>query len=242
MMTKTTDSPRLFAIGDLHLPGGFDKPMNVFGSHWEGHFQKISADWTERVGCDDIVLIPGDISWAMHLHAVRDDLEAIAALPGKKILIRGNHDYWWNSISRLRAILPDGMYALQNDALSLGGFVFCGSRGWSQPESDEDAENRRIYQRELIRMEMSLNRGKALMKDTETLIVLTHYPPTDSAGQITPMTRLFEDYGADEVFYGHLHGAANAYAFEGMVGTVRYHPVSCDRLGFKLYELPPKLV
>ena len=93
-MTKITDRARLFAIGDLHLPGGSDKPMDVFGAHWEGHFEKISADWLERVGQTDIVLIPGDISWAMHLSAARGDLDAIGRLPGRKILIRGNHDYW----------------------------------------------------------------------------------------------------------------------------------------------------
>lgn len=236
-MTKITDRARLFAIGDLHLPGGSDKPMDVFGAHWEGHFEKISADWLERVGQTDIVLIPGDISWAMHLSAAHGDLDAIGRLPGKKILIRGNHDYWWNSISRLRMILPEGMHALQNDALSLDGYVFCGSRGWSQPDSEADLENQRIYRRELTRMELSLQSGRALKRDGEPLIVLTHYPPVDHLGRTTPMTELFEHYGAGHVFYGHLHGAANACAFDGTIGTVQYHPVSCDGLGFRLYEL-----
>ena len=239
-MTKTTDSPRLFAIGDLHLPGGLDKPMNVFGVHWDDHFERISADWLERVRHQDIVLIPGDISWAMHLQAALEDLDAIGALPGKKILIRGNHDYWWSSISRLRSLLPKGMYALQNDALNLEGFVFCGSRGWMQPEGEVDQENQKIYQRELMRMEMSLQKGRTLIKDAEALIVLTHYPPTNSTGKDTPMTDLFKRYGVSEVFYGHLHGAAIAHAFEGTLGAARYHPVSCDKLGFKLFELPPR--
>ena len=237
MMTKITDRPRIFAIGDLHLPGGSDKPMDVFGAHWEGHFEKISSDWRERVVETDIVLIPGDISWAMHLEAAREDLEAIGRLPGKKILIRGNHDYWWSAISRLRMILPEGMYALQNDALRFDGFVFCGSRGWNQPESEGDLENQRIYRRELTRMELSLQTGRALAREEELLIVLTHYPPSDHAGRATPMTELFERYGAGHVFYGHLHGAANAGAFDGFIGTVRYHPVSCDGLGFRLFEL-----
>ena len=211
-MTKITDRARLFAIGDLHLPGGSDKPMDVFGAHWEGHFEKISADWLERVGQTDIVLIPGDISWAMHLSAARGDLDAIGRLPGKKILIRGNHDYWWNSISRLRMILPEGMYALQNDALSLDGYVFCGSRGWSQPDSEADLENQRIYRRELTRMELSLQRGRALKRDGEPLIVLTHYPPVDHLGRTTPMTELFEHYDEIKMWYdGYRFGNVEVY-------------------------------
>ncbi len=237
-MTKITNQPQIFAIGDFHLPGGLNKPMDVFGAHWEGHFDKISQDWLDRVGVDDIVLIPGDISWAMHLEAARADLEQIGRLPGSKIMIRGNHDYWWNSISRLRTLLPQGMYALQNDAMKLKGYVFCGSRGWSQPDREDDAENSKIYQRELMRMELSLQRGRALAQAGEPLIVLIHYPPTDFSGKATPMTELFERYEVNEVFYGHLHGPANAYAFDGSLGTVNYHPVSCDGLGFKLYELP----
>lgn len=236
-MTKRTEKPKLFAIGDLHLPGGSDKPMDVFGTHWEGHFEKISSDWCARVYENDIVLIPGDISWAMHLEAAKNDLVAIGALPGKKVLIRGNHDYWWNSISRLRTILPHGMYALQNDALKLDGYVFCGTRGWGQPESLDDLDTKRIYQRELMRMELSLKSAKALIKEGEALIVLTHYPPSDFSGNPSPMTELFDLYGVEHVFYGHLHGASNAYAFDGYIGLVRYHPVSCDGLGFKLYEM-----
>ena len=110
----------IFAIGDLHLPGGADKPMNVFGAHWEGHFDRIRADWLAKVHEDDAVLIPGDISWAMQAEDARADLEEIGRLPGKKILLRGNHDYWWCGISRLRDMLPAGMYAVQNDAMLLG--------------------------------------------------------------------------------------------------------------------------
>ena len=238
MKTKTTIKPvRIFAIGDLHLPGGSDKPMHVFGTQWEGHFDKISKDWKMRVGPDDIVLIPGDISWAMHLEDALGDLQAIGELPGKKIMIRGNHDYWWGSISKLRSVLPPDMFALQNDALVLSGYVFCGSRGWMQTIDKDDAENQKIYQRELLRMELSLTSAKKIMLD-EKMIVLTHYPPTDAAGNTNAMTDLFENFGAEDVVYGHLHGTANQFAFNGLVGTVAYHPVSCDGLNFKLYELP----
>jgi hypothetical protein len=136
----------IFAIGDLHLPGGDDKPMQVFGAHWEGHWEKIRADWRARVTGEDAVLIPGDISWAMHLEDALPDLRAIGELPGRKILLRGNHDYWWGAISRVRDVLPPGMYALQNDALVLDGVAFCGSRGWTYPQN-ADGEDARLYDR-----------------------------------------------------------------------------------------------
>ena len=126
----------LFAIGDLHLPGGEEKPMDIFGDHWENHFAHIAADWRARVKDGDAVLIPGDISWAMQLECAVPDLQKIGALPGRKVLIKGNHDYWWNSISRLRRMLPEGMSALQHDALDMGDFVVCGTRGWMFPTGD----------------------------------------------------------------------------------------------------------
>ena len=109
----------IFAIGDLHLPGGDDKSMAVFGPQWENHWEKIAADWQERVHQQDIVLIPGDISWAMHLEDALPDLQMIGAMPGRKVILRGNHDYWWGAITRVRESLPDGMFALQNDAVVL---------------------------------------------------------------------------------------------------------------------------
>lgn len=234
---KTTEQGRIFCIGDLHLPGGFDKPMHVFGDHWDAHFDRISADWRERVDDQDIVLIPGDISWAMQLHQALPDLEAVAALPGHKIMIRGNHDYWWSAISKLRSVLPEHMYALQNDAILMHGVVFCGSRGWVMPSGPDDAENQKIYDRELLRMELSLKQGRRLSQDAR-LIVLTHYPPTDDSGRSTKLTQMLAEYRVDDLVYGHLHAQANDYAFSGTVDGVRCHPCSCDGLGFRLYELP----
>ena len=123
----------LYAIGDLHLPGGQEKPMDIFGDHWEDHFSRISQDWRTRVKADDTVLIPGDISWAMQLAAARPDLEAIGALPGRKVILRGNHDYWWSGITQVREALPQGMFALQNDALMLDDCVAGSCCGWTCP-------------------------------------------------------------------------------------------------------------
>ena len=228
----------VFAIGDLHLPGGEQKPMDVFGAHWEGHFARIQADWRERVSPEDIVLIPGDISWAMQLEQALPDLRAIGELPGRKILLRGNHDYWWCGISRLREALPEGMYALQNDALRLEDAVFCGTRGWTLP--DGDPEDERLYRRELQRMEMSLERAKAL--NGARLIVLCHYPPLGEGGAETPLSRLLSAYAPDDVVYGHLHGPSLRGAVNGLYGGIRYRCVSCDGLGFRLYRLPEEPV
>ena len=226
----------IFAIGDLHLPGGGNKPMDIFGAHWEGHFEKICRDWRARVGEEDVVLIPGDISWAMQMDDALKDLRAIGQLPGKKILLRGNHDYWWSSITKLRDSLPEGMHAIQNDALRLGDVRFCGSRGWTLPVPGGDAEDERLYSRELMRMEMSLERAQRL--GAGRLVVLCHYPPLGEGGGETRLSALLQKYGADDVVYGHLHGPSLRSAVTGCVGGIRYHCVSCDGLNFQLYRLP----
>lgn len=236
-MMTTNEPPCLFAIGDLHLPGGMGKPMDVFGLQWEAHFDRIAAHWRSAVSENDIVLIPGDISWAMHLRDAMEDLRAIAALPGRKILIRGNHDYWWGSISQLRSALPEGMYALQNDAVVIDGIAFSGSRGWTQPTGPEDQDNAKLYARELMRMELSLQAARR-QSPLGPLVALTHFPPTDAQGSQTPMTELFSRYAVSDVVYGHLHDQAADYAFSGSIHGVRYHFVSCDGLDFKLCALP----
>ena len=226
----------VYAIGDLHLPGGDDKSMAVFGAHWQGHWQKIATDWQARVEEDDIVLIPGDISWAMHLEDALPDLQAIGALPGRKILLRGNHDYWWGAITRVRESLPAGMYALQNDALVMDGIAFCGTRGWTHPQGEE-GEDARLYARELIRLRLSLEQARRL-QPVGPVVAMTHFPPLGEGGVRTPVSDLMEEFGVGDVVYGHLHGASLKTAFVGEVAGVRYHFVSCDGLGFKLYQMP----
>ncbi|MBQ8160602.1 MAG: metallophosphoesterase [Clostridia bacterium] len=239
----------VFVIADLHLPGGQDKNMDVFGDHWVRHFEKISEDWQERVSEEDTVLIPGDISWAMNLDDARADLESIGSLPGKKILIRGNHDFWWSSISRIRSMMPPNMFALQYDALDMGTFVVCGTRGWVFPGSRPEilggekvrADDEKIYRRELLRMQMSLDeaRKKQLSGDKrKPLVVMTHYPPLDISHTRTEVTDLMESYRVHSVVYGHLHGNGIGAGFQGKLRGVRYYLTSCDSLGFRLMELP----
>ena len=169
----------VFAISDLHLPAR-QKPMDIFGVHWEHHFERIAQDWRARVGQADIVLLPGDLSWAMHLEEALEDLGRIAELPGRKLILRGNHDYWWSAIGRVRRALPEGMYAIQNDVIAMDGMLFAGSRGWTIPMAGTDEGDVRIYNRERMRLEMSLRAARA--RDASApLIAMMHYPPLTEA-------------------------------------------------------------
>lgn len=228
---------RIFAIADLHLPGGDVKPMDVFGSQWENHFERISRDWRARVQADDVVLIPGDTSWAMQLDAALPDLSQIGALPGRKVLLRGNHDFWWSSLSRLRAALPEQFYALQNDAMLLSGVLFAGTRGWVCPGGPgETAQDRKIYEREVQRLSLSLRDARRLSKEAP-IVAMLHFPPFPEPAAPTELTRLLSEYGVEYAVYGHLHGASTARAFCGTLENVRYQLVSCDALDFKLHEI-----
>ena len=221
---------RIYAIADLHLSLTSEKPMDVFGEAWHGHAEKIEQNWREIVREDDLVLIPGDISWAMQLSAALPDLSFIGRFPGKKILLKGNHDYWWSAIGRVRASLPDGMRALQNDAFVENGVGICGSRGWNCPDcSSFSKDDEKIYLRELDRLSLSL---KALPKEVETKIAMMHFPPFCEKERKSRFTELLEENGVKIVVYGHLHGEANKYAFEGERNGILYHCVAADKLNF----------
>lgn len=221
----------VWAISDLHLPA-HQKPMDIFGPHWQNHFERIRADWIGRVSGEDVVLLPGDLSWAMHLEEAWDDLARIGELPGRKLLLRGNHDYWWSSIGRVRRALPEGCFAIQNDSLMLDGVLFAGSRGWQIPaDPDGDTDDARIYRRERQRLEMSLSSARQKSPDA-TLIAMMHYPPRGDA--LVGFSDILKRYGVRDVVYGHLHGAGLAGAVRGELDGVNYHQVSCDGLGFKL--------
>lgn len=221
---------RVFAISDLHLTGGDDKPMEIFGAHWQNHMERIEEDWRARVRDDDIVLIAGDISWAMQLEHAEDDLRRIGQLPGYKVLLRGNHDYWWSSVTRVRGMLPEKMYVIQNDAVKIGEYVFCGSRGWTQEDTQDD---RKIFTRELMRLEMSLQRAEKL---GGRITVMCHYPPVTEDGKLNEAGEIIAEYPVRNVVYGHLHGQQSV-PFNGVAGGVRFYCTSCDKLDFHLQEL-----
>ncbi|MDL2237339.1 metallophosphoesterase [Christensenellaceae bacterium OttesenSCG-928-K19] len=229
----------IYAIGDLHLslaqPG---KEMDLFGSHWENHFARISEDWQRRVGRDDVVLIPGDISWAMKLEDARPDLEAIGDLPGKKIIIRGNHDYWWGSAAKVESVLGHDTRIIQNNCIVEGEYVFCGSRGWTFPtDGPLGAEDNRIYERELIRLGLSLDCAKK-HKD-KRLIVMIHYPPLYEEFTNTEFTRMISAAGASEVVFGHLHGDVlnRIHLTDFQYAGGNYNLVSADYMDFRLKQI-----
>lgn len=228
---------KVFAIGDLHLSETDDKPMGVFGPEWEGHDRKIIGNWRHVVGEDDIVLVVGDISWAMRLEDARADLATIGALPGRVVLLRGNHDYWWSAIGKVRAALPDRMWAIQNDCLVLDDVVFAGSRGWMIPDDGSPEEDWKISRRELVRLEQSLTCARKEMRAGRRLVTALHYPPILADAAPTGFTKLLEDFGADVCAYGHLHGEGADDAVEGNVRGVTYRMVACDAIDFTPVEL-----
>ena len=232
---------RIYAIGDLHLPGGQDKPMEVFGPHWENHFEKIAEDWENRVLPGDAVLIPGDTSWAMSLSDAKPDLERILSLPGRKIFLRGNHDYWWGSLTRVRMLMPEGSFAVQNDACDLGDFVVCGSRGWLLvPENAGESQDKKVFEREKIRLELSLQDAQRKAQG-RPIVCMMHYPPF-IGGQDTDFTELLEKYQVKLCVYGHLHGEGVKMGFNGEKNGIEYRLVSCDALDFKLLDVSELII
>ncbi len=222
---------KIFAISDLHLSNSCDKPMDIFGGNWEGYTDKIIENWKNKVSDGDIVLVAGDISWAMKLDEAKADLDWIDRLPGKKIIIKGNHEYWWKSISSVREILPPSIMAIQNDAIKVGNFVFCGTRGWTVPEKDKELEpeDLKIYKREVERLKLTLAYAKNLMQEGDKLIAMIHFPPFNMDKQENEFTKLFEEYSVDVVVFGHLHGYTKCDKVSE-VNSVTYYFTSCDHI------------
>ncbi|HMM20147.1 MAG TPA: metallophosphoesterase [Selenomonadales bacterium] len=227
---------RIFAIADTHLSGQPPrKPMSVFGDHWLNHWEKIKTDWRAQVAPDDVVLLAGDISWAMKLPEALIDLEEIAAQPGRKILVRGNHDYWWQTLSKMTAATGDRLTYLHNSFAAAGDFAVCGSRGWICPEDPAfSAEDQLIYARELGRVRNSLE--AAVAAGFSRLILMLHYPPLYDH-RPSGFTALMAEFAAEICVYGHLHNEAVKTAPQGNINGTECHLVSCDALGFKLKQI-----
>ncbi len=240
---------RLFAIADLHLSFGSDKPMDVFGPQWADHAERLRAAWTETVAADDVVLVPGDISWAMHFPELVPDFAFLDALPGRKVLIRGNHDYWWSTLAKLDRFVDDHGFStisfLRNSGLRLRGedpdgpgTVICGTRGWLLPDdAGFSADDERILAREAGRLALSLADGDRQRLAGDRLVVMLHYPPLGSGRAPTPFSEALEAHGADLCLYGHLHGEAAARGVSGTVRGVLYRNASADHISFKPLRL-----
>ena len=230
---------KIYAISDLHISTNTDKPMDVFGGNWVGYLDKIIADWKEKVTDDDYVLIGGDISWAMNISDAEKDFEILSGLSGKKVMIKGNHDYWWNAIGKVRDMLPNNFIALQNDSVRLeNGIVVCGSRLWSVPGSpDFNEQDEKIYKREIERLRLSLKSAQKIKQDGDKLIALVHFPPFNVRRESSGYTDLFEEFGVDTVIYGHLHGKSVRADQLLVKNGVKYYLTSCDQVENKLTEI-----
>ena len=225
---------RVFAIADPHLSRAEPKPMDIFGPGWEGHPEAFFEGWRATVGEGDLVLVPGDISWAMRFEDALQDLEDIARLPGRKVLLRGNHDYWWPSISRLRAGLPKSMHAIQNDAVELDGVVVAGTRGWICPGSHGfDEKDDKIYRREVERLKLSLRAAEKL--DGAFSVIMLHFPPTNARLEPSELLDAVASAGPDALVFGHVHGRREP-VLDQMPG-IDVHFVAADALGFRPKEI-----
>ncbi len=229
---------RLFAIADLHLSLSGAKPMDVFGAEWKDHAARMADAWDQSVGAEDAVLLPGDLSWARDLEEAALDLAWIGQRPGRKILLRGNHDSWWASRSRVRLALPDRCVALQNDAVSDGERVIVGSRGWTSPDdpagSPEDAA---IFRREMGRLRLSAEDADRRFGRELPRVGMLHFPPWIEGRPPTGMVAILKDAGVSVCVFGHLHGSDHALAVTGDREGIRFHLVSSDALGFAPLEI-----
>lgn len=234
---------KVYAISDLHLsfkekiiPGDWEKveeykPMNIFGEKWEKHYCRLYENWLNTVNNDDLILLPGDISWATTVEELKPDLDFISLLPGQKVFVKGNHDYWWQKIGQLRTIFPEDSYLIQNDSVSFGKIGIAGSRGWIVPNKISFTErDEKIYNRELIRLQLSLD---TLDERVEYRIVMLHYMPVNEEHQYNELIELLQSYQVDLCIYGHLHGAeAHSNRLEGNKWGIDFHLVSADFLNF----------
>ena len=224
---------RVFAIADLHLSTAQPKPMTVFGPGWAGHPEVIWTHWREAVRPQDVVLLPGDLSWAMRLEGALTDLRLLSDLPGTKVLLRGNHDYWWPTASRLRAALPPDQLAVVNDAVRLGNVVIGGSRGWLTPGYEPlSTEDERLLTREAERLRLSVGAAERLRQPGDHFILMLHYPPASPPYPANPLMKVVTEARPDVVVYGHLHGVPPERAMS-YVGGIPAHLVAADGLRFR---------
>lgn len=221
----------LFAIADTHLSFGTDKPMDTFEG-WQDYTQKLKKNWNKVVAENDDVIIAGDISWAMNFDELIADFQFLERLNGNKIILKGNHDYWWNTVSKMNKFLLENGFKtikfLYNNSYECGGFSVCGTRGWMLENDDE--ENERILLREIGRLKRSLD---SAVNDEK--IVFLHYPPVAQNSACNPIVDVLKEYGIKKCFFGHLHGEAAKYVIEGNINGIDYRLISCDRLKFTPY-------
>lgn len=232
----------IYTIGDLHLSFRENKPMDIFGENWTNHEQKIKEDWLKKVKEEDLVVLPGDFSWATYLKDTDLDFEYINNLPGKKLLLKGNHDYWWTTLNKLRTFIEEEKFSnidfIYNNAYEFENKIIVGTRGWSFGESEED---KKIAKREAMRLELSINEGKKQYGEEKETIAFMHYPPIINShiakNEPSDYVKVMQKYGIKKCFYGHLHSTSIQEAVEGNYFGIEFKLVSADGVDFKLIQI-----
>ncbi len=218
----------LFAIADTHLSFGTDKPMDTFDG-WQDYTARLEKNWNNLVEKDDYVIIAGDISWAMNFEQLKPDFEFINNLNGNKIISKGNHDYWWNTLTKMKKFLEENDFStikfLHNNAYDFEGFSVCGSRGWFFDSPEEEDE--KVLNREISRIKMSLD---SALNDEK--LVFLHYPPITTNDKCEKILELLTQYGIKNCYYGHLHGMAARFSVNDIVDEISFKLISADRLQF----------
>ena len=230
----------IYAISDLHLSFNTDKPMNIFG--WDDYENKIKEDWIKKVKEEDLVLLPGDFSWEMKLENTYKDFNFIAELPGKKLLLKGNHDFWWTTLKSMREFLQknnlENIDFLYNNSFEYENKILCGTRGWSLVDEEIDEK---LINRELGRLELSLQDGAKKAGENKEIIVFMHYPPITKnkilSEEEMKFIELMKKYNVKRCYYGHLHGNSIYDAVEGKIQGIELKLVSADGLDFKLIKI-----
>ena len=224
----------LYAIGDTHLSLSSNKPMDVFGGGWEGYVDKLQKGFA-AVGPEDTVVLCGDLSWGMSLEESLEDFRFIDALPGKKYLLKGNHDYWWNTAAKMNRFFAESGFStlriLHNNCYEYGGYALCGTRGWLFDVGEPHDE--KVMNREIGRLKMSLDAAEPGLEK----LVFLHYPPVYTGTSAPEIVATLKEFGIRTCFYGHLHGNAIRFAVQGEVEGIRYKLVSADGLRFCPYRI-----
>ena len=232
----------IYTIGDLHLSFNENKPMSIFGENWEGYEEKVKENWTKLVKEEDMVVLPGDFSWSMYLKDTYKDFEYLNNLPGKKLLLKGNHDYWWSTVNSMRNYIKENHFKnidfIYNNAYEFENIIIVGTRGWA---FGEDAESKRMLQREMARLELSIKNGIENYGENKEIIAFLHYPPIINQNiqnnEMNEFIRILKKYDIKKCYYGHLHGTAIKEAVEGEYFGIVFKLVSADAIQFNLVKV-----
>ena len=232
----------IYVIGDLHLSFSADKPMDIFGMNWETHAEKLKQHWISKVKENDTVLLPGDFSWATYLEETYKDFEFLNSLPGRKILSKGNHDYWWTTVTSMKRFLKENHFEnidfLYNNAFLIEDKIITGTRGWINTWKSQD--NYKILKRENERLKISINKGISEFGEDKEIITFIHYPPFYKESEVPEeidFTKTLKKYNIKKCYYAHLHGESHKDAQEGVFDDIEFKLISSDYLNFDLLKI-----